>query len=107
MPTRSGPSPSMAACWTRRVSRCQPRRTARPSTSSPPPGSEKSESSSMSSRVDQVAWVVEVDGQRWPFEIELATGAAHLRLGAGIAVVQPLSWREKLTLARYAGAGDE
>jgi len=61
----------------------------------------------MSSRVDQDACVVDVDGQRWPFEIELATGEAHLHLDTGSATVQPLTWREKITLARYATADGE
>lgn len=74
---------------------------------SPPPESEKNEISPMSSRVDPAAWVVEVDGRRWPFEIELATGAAQVRFDGRTAMVQPLTWREKITLARYAETGPE
>ncbi|MDP9317471.1 MAG: hypothetical protein M3O94_00040, partial [Actinomycetota bacterium] len=54
--------------------------------------------------VDDASCVVEVDGSQWPFEIDLATGVVTVDIGGQAHTVQPLSWREKVTLARYARA---
>jgi len=57
-----------------------------------------------SATVDEAACVVHVDGQRRPFSIDLATGAVTLGSGAGATTIEPLTWREKLTLARFVRA---
>lgn len=57
-----------------------------------------------SATVDAAACVVHVDGQRRPFSIDLATGAVTLGSGAGATTIEPLTWREKLTLARFGRA---
>jgi hypothetical protein len=54
--------------------------------------------------VDAAACVVDVDGQRRPFSIDLTTGAVTLGSGAGAVTIEPLTWREKLTLARFGRA---
>jgi hypothetical protein len=57
-----------------------------------------------SATVDAAACVVHVDGQRRPFSIDLATGAVTLGSGVGATTIEPLTWREKLTLARFGRA---
>ena len=52
--------------------------------------------------LDLAECLVEVAGEQFPFEVDLATGSARIRLGESWRTVAPLSWREKLTLARYA-----
>jgi len=54
--------------------------------------------------VDAASCVVEVGGRRWPFAIDLATGALSIVIDGQSHTVEPLSWREKTTLARYARA---
>jgi len=42
---------------------------------------------------------VHVDGQRRPFSIDLATRRGDAGSGAGATTIEPLTWRENLTLA--------
>jgi hypothetical protein len=55
--------------------------------------------------IDETGCFVEIDGERWPFEVNLATGEVDLIVDGRPHAVRPLTWREKRTLARYAAAG--
>ena len=60
----------------------------------------------MTSRVDvQLGAVVDGD-ESWPFDVDLATGAARIVLAGRVYVVRPLLWGERLTLARFAATGE-
>ncbi|WP_261565093.1 hypothetical protein [Frankia gtarii] len=57
--------------------------------------------------VDAGAPRVRAGGQSWPFTVDLRTGRVTIRIEDVTHTLVPLTWREKLTLARYATRAPE
>lgn len=61
----------------------------------------------MAAQVDPVAGQVRVDGRSWPFDLDLRSGSATVEVDGRLLAVRPLTWQEKLRLARHAHLGGE